>query len=116
MALSKLGERCRFLCGLPRGEREDWARMSPTSGLSNVVPSGSQSAEADEDVNTQHHDGELKGQELGWRGAWNDARSCRKMFPSSKGSTAHFLTLESLVCPVLSLSSLHFTSSNIYPT
>jgi len=37
-----------------------------SSGLSNVVPSGSQSAEADEDVNTQHHDGELKGQELGW--------------------------------------------------
>jgi hypothetical protein len=59
---------------------KDWGRMGLTSsGLSNVVPSGSQSAEADEGVNTQHHDGELKGQELGWRGAWNGARSCRKM-------------------------------------
>jgi hypothetical protein len=67
MAFSKLSGRCRFLRGLPRGEREDWSRMGLTSsGLSNVVPSGSQSAEADEDVNTQHHDGELKGQELGW--------------------------------------------------
>lgn len=40
-------------------------RMGLTSRLNNVVPSGSQSAEADEDVNTQYHDGELKGQELG---------------------------------------------------
>lgn len=67
MALSKLSERCRFLRGLPRGEREDWGKIGLTSsGLSNVVPSGRQSAEADEDVNTRDHDGELKGQELGW--------------------------------------------------
>jgi hypothetical protein len=40
-----------------------------SSRPSDVVPPSSQSAEADEDVNIQHHDGELKGQELGWRGA-----------------------------------------------